>query len=44
MEFIDTVFDDSGNYNDIPYPKVPGNNKKNCKWCQFLGKHCDGKP
>jgi hypothetical protein len=44
MEFIDTVFDDEGKYKDIPYPKVPGNNKKNCKWCQFLGKHCDGKP
>jgi hypothetical protein len=44
VEFIDTVFDDGGNYKDIPYPKVPGNNKKNCKWCQFLGKHCDGKP
>ena len=44
VEFIDTVFDDTGNYKDIPYPKVPGNNKKNCKWCQFLGKHCDGKP
>jgi RecB family exonuclease len=44
VEFIDTVFDDTGNFKDIPYPKVPGNNKKNCKWCQFLGKHCDGKP
>jgi len=44
VEFIDTVFDDTGNFRDIPYPKVPGNNKKNCKWCQFLGKHCDGKP
>ena len=44
VEFINTVFDDTGNFKDIPYPKVPGNNKKNCKWCQFLGKHCDGKP
>jgi len=44
VEFVDTVFDDTGNYKDIPYPKIPGNNKKNCKWCQFLGKHCDGKP
>jgi hypothetical protein len=44
MNFVETVFDDEGNYKDIPYPKVPGNNKKNCKWCEFLGKHCDGKP
>lgn len=43
MEFINTVFNDDGTYKDIPYPKVPGANKKNCKYCQFLGKHCDGK-
>ena len=34
---------DDGTYKDIEFPKVPGQNKKNCKWCEFLGKHCDGK-
>lgn len=43
MEFINTVFNDDGTYKDIDFPKVPGQNKKNCKWCEFLGKHCDGK-
>ena len=44
MEFIDTVFDDEGKYRDIPYPKVPGNAKKNCKWCEFSARGlCDGK-
>jgi hypothetical protein len=43
MEFINTVFDDTGNFRDIEFPKVPGNNKKNCKWCEFYGKICDGK-
>jgi hypothetical protein len=45
MEFINTVFDDEGNFKDIPFPKVPGNNKKNCKWCEFMSRGiCDGKP
>ena len=45
MNFIDTVFDDEGNFRDIPYPKVPGNAKKNCKWCEFSARVlCDGKP
>ena len=45
MSFIDIVFDDEGNFRDIPYPKVPGNNKKNCKWCEFNARGlCDGKP
>ena len=45
MQFIDTVFDDDGNFRDIPYPKVPGNAKKNCKWCEFSVRGlCDGKP
>jgi hypothetical protein len=44
MEFIDTVFDDEGKYRDINYPKVPGPNKKNCKFCEFLQRGlCDGK-
>ena len=45
MQFIDIVFDDEGNYRDIDYPKVPGNAKKNCKWCEFSVRGlCDGKP
>ena len=45
MQFIDTVFDDEGNFRDINYPKVPGNAKKNCKWCEFSVRGlCDGKP
>ena len=45
MSFIDIVFDDEGNFRNIPYPKVPGNNKKNCKWCEFNARGlCDGKP
>ncbi len=44
MNFVNTVFEDGGTYKDIPFPKVPGTNKKNCKYCEFLGKHCDGKP
>ena len=45
MNFIDTVFDDEGNFRDIDYPKVPGNAKKNCKWCEFSARGlCDGKP
>jgi hypothetical protein len=44
MEFINTVFDDEGSFKDIPYPKVPGQNKKNCKWCEFMNRGiCDGK-
>ena len=44
MEFIDTVFDDEGKYRDINYPKNPGPNKKNCKFCEFLQRGlCDGK-
>ena len=44
MEFIDAVFDNEGNYKDTTYPKIPGTNKKNCKWCEFLQRGlCDGK-
>lgn len=40
-EFVDTVFDIDGNYNtDIEYIKKPS---KLCEWCEFFGKHCDGK-
>jgi hypothetical protein len=44
MEFINTVFDDGGEFKDIEFPKVPGQNKKNCKWCEFMSRGiCDGK-
>ena len=44
MEFVDTVFDENGERReDITYIKIPGNNKKNCKFCEFHGKYCDGK-
>jgi hypothetical protein len=44
MEFINTVFDDGGGFKDIEFPKVPGQNKKNCKWCEFMSRGiCDGK-
>jgi hypothetical protein len=44
MEFINTVFDDGGAFKDIEFPKVPGQNKKNCKWCEFMNRGiCDGK-
>ena len=39
-EFVDSVFDEAGNYKDVEYPKKPS---KLCDWCEFLGKHCDGK-
>jgi hypothetical protein len=45
MDFINTVFDDEGKFRDIDFPKVPGNNKKNCKWCEFKQRGiCDGIP
>lgn len=42
--FVDTVFDSEGNRKaDADYPKVPGDNKRNCKWCEFYErKLCDG--
>jgi hypothetical protein len=39
-EFVDSVFDAAGNYKNVEYPKKPS---KLCDWCEFLGKHCDGK-
>jgi len=44
--FVETCFTPDGNYNlNQKFPKVPGKNKKNCKYCNYLknGK-CDGKP
>jgi hypothetical protein len=44
MEFINTVFDDSGKFKDIEFPKVPGAAKKNCKFCEFGNRGiCDKK-
>jgi RecB family exonuclease len=41
LSFVNTVFDESGSYKmDIPYPKKPS---RMCTYCEFLGKHCDGK-
>jgi CRISPR/Cas system-associated exonuclease Cas4 (RecB family) len=44
MVFIDTVFDENGDRRlDREYPKTPGKNKKNCKYCEFFErKICDG--
>lgn len=44
MEFINIVFDENGDRRlDIEYPKTPGKNKKNCKYCEFFErKICDG--
>ena len=36
MDFVNEVFDDEGKFNDLPYPKNPGERKKNCKFCEFL--------
>jgi hypothetical protein len=44
VEFVNTVFNDDGTFKDIPFPKVPGTSKKNCKWCEFMSRGiCDGK-
>jgi hypothetical protein len=44
VQFVDTVFNDDGTFKDIPFPKVPGASKKNCKWCEFMSRGlCDGK-
>ncbi len=41
LSFVNNVFDESGNYRmDMPYIKKPS---KMCTYCEFLGKHCDGK-
>jgi len=45
--FLNESFTKSGEYNmDNPFPKTPGKNKKNCRWCEFASKSggpCDGK-
>lgn len=43
-EFVNTCFKDGGTYNtEIEYPKVPGEKKKNCKYCPFADMVKDGK-
>lgn len=43
IEFVNTVFDENGNFNDIPFPKIPGNKNKNCRFCEFKTRGiCDG--
>jgi hypothetical protein len=43
MEFVNNVFDDEGKFRDVPYPKNPGERKKNCKFCEFAQRGlCDG--
>ena len=43
-KFVDTCFTEEGTPKlDIKYPKNPGKNQKNCKYCQYLkNKKCDG--
>lgn len=43
-KFINTCFTPTGEYiTDALYPKIPGKNRKNCKYCQYLkNKKCDG--
>ena len=45
--FLNESFTKSGEYNiDYSFPKKPGKNKKNCRYCEFANKNggpCDGK-
>lgn len=44
IEFLDHGFNEDGTYNlKNEYPKYPGKNKKNCKYCMHLKTRCDGK-
>jgi hypothetical protein len=41
-QFITESFKPDGTYNtDIKYPKIPGKNKTNCKYCLHKGKTCN---
>ncbi len=44
-QFIGECFKQDGTFNDKleSYPKVPGKNKKNCKWCPHRKVNCDSK-
>lgn len=44
-QFLSESFNPDGTYNEkITYPKIPGKNKKNCKWCLYKGGICDAIP
>lgn len=44
ISFVNEVFDDEGKFRDLPYPKVPGDKGKNCRFCEFKQRNiCDGK-
>lgn len=44
IEFLNFAFKEDGSYNlDNTYIKIPGNAKKNCKYCVHYKKICDGK-
>ena len=44
-QFINECFTKEGDYKDDPslYPKIPGNYKKNCKYCPHKKVNCDAK-
>jgi len=44
IEFLDHGFNADGSYNtENSYPKIPGDRKKNCKYCIHHKKNCDAK-
>lgn len=44
IEFLNHGFKEDGTYNlENQYIKIPGNGKKNCKYCTHYKKLCDGK-
>ena len=51
LDFVNECFDHTGNYNqETTFLKIPGKNRKNCKFCQFKtlkdkdgNLYCDGK-
>lgn len=44
-QFITECFNPDGSYNEsVHYPKIPGKNKSNCKYCLHKGVTCDAVP
>jgi hypothetical protein len=44
IQFLDYGFNQDGSYNvENSYPKIPGDRKKNCKYCPHYKKKCDAK-
>jgi len=35
MLFVESVFNEDGTYKNTEYPTNPGENNKNCRWCEF---------